>query len=87
MRYSIEVLPSAARQIARLAKDVRVRVARKIEALAADPRPHGVKQLHGEEQLYRVRVGDYRVIYQIKTDRLIVVIVRVGHRKDVYRRR
>ncbi len=85
MPYSIEILPSAAKQIAKLPKDVRRRVARRIDALAVNPRPHGVRQLHDVESLYRVRIGDYRIIYRIKDDRLIVVVVRVGHRRDVYR--
>ena len=87
MAYVVEFLPSAARSLASLPKDVQNRLARRIDALGETPRPPGVTVLQGGEGFLRLRVGDYRVIYQIKTDRLIVVIVRVGHRKDVYRRR
>jgi mRNA interferase RelE/StbE len=83
--YSVEVLPSAAREIAKLPKDVRARVARKIDALAQTPRPHGVKQLDTDEELYRVSVGDYRIVYQTRDEKHVVVGVRVRHRQDVYR--
>ena len=56
-----------------------------MDALAANPRPKGVKKLSGPDDLYRIRVGDYRIVYQIHDDRLIVLVVRIGHRKDVYR--
>ncbi|MDJ0899633.1 MAG: type II toxin-antitoxin system RelE/ParE family toxin [Xenococcus sp. MO_188.B8] len=57
----------------------------KIDALATEPRPEGVVKLKGEENLYRIRVGDYRVIYNVQDDRLLVLVVKVGHRGDVYR--
>mgnify|MGYP001580816136 FL=1 len=56
-----------------------------MDALAATPRPKGVKKLTGTDDLYRIRVGDYRIVYQIHDDRLIVLVVRIGHRRDVYR--
>ena len=56
-----------------------------MDALAANPRPRGVKKLTGLDDLYRIRVADYRIVYQIQDDRLIVLVVRIGHRKDVYR--
>lgn len=56
-----------------------------MDALAGDPRPKGVKKLFGLDDLYRIRVGEYRVVYQIQDNRLIVLVVRIGHRKDVYR--
>ena len=56
-----------------------------MDGLAKEPRPKGVKKLSGADDLYRIRVGDYRVVYQIRDDRLIVLVVRIGHRKDVYR--
>ena len=66
-------------------RSLQVRLGRRIDALAENPRPQGVKKLGGEGDLYRVRVGDYRIIYQIRERSLIVLIVRVGHRADVYR--
>jgi mRNA interferase RelE/StbE len=56
-----------------------------VEALADDPRPQGAVKISGDDNLWRVRVGDYRVVYEIHDDRLIVLVLRVAHRKDVYR--
>jgi len=56
-----------------------------MDLLGKEPRPKGVKKLTGAEDLYRIRVGDYRFVYQILDDRLIVLVVRIAHRKDVYR--
>jgi mRNA interferase RelE/StbE len=55
-----------------------------IASLANDPRPSGCKKLKGEDA-YRIRVGDYRVIYEIEDDKIIVIVVSVGHRKDIYK--
>ena len=87
MAYAIEVLPSAARQIAKLPADVRKRIARRIDSLAVNPRPAGVKILAADEQIHRLRVGDYRVLYQVKDDVLLIIVVKVGHRRDVDRHR
>jgi mRNA interferase RelE/StbE len=56
-----------------------------IDGLASEPRPHGVEKMSGEENAYRVRVGDYRIIYEIHDAFLIVVVIRGGHRREVYR--
>jgi mRNA interferase RelE/StbE len=56
-----------------------------MDGLGKEPRPKGVKKLAGAEDLYRIRVGDYRVVFQIQDDRLMVLVVRIGHRKDAYR--
>jgi mRNA interferase RelE/StbE len=61
------------------------RVNAAILALADDPYPPGSKKLQGEANLYRVRVGDYRVLYRIEDERLIVLVVNIGHRRDIYR--
>ena len=83
-RYSLTVRKSAAREIGRIPKpDVR-RIARKIRSLAAEPRPHGCEKLSGQER-YRVRQGDYRVVYSIDDAQRIVCIVKIGHRREVYR--
>lgn len=82
----MEFAPSAARTLRGLAPDVRRRLAPRIEALAEQPRPPGVEKLAGADDLYRVRVGDYRIVYAIKDEVLLVLVVRVGHRRDVYRR-
>ena len=56
----------------------------KIDALANHPRPHGVEKLKGESNFYRVRSGDYRIIYQIKDKVLLVLLIKIGHRREVY---
>ena len=86
MSYTVEFLPSAQRELAALPKDVQRRIANRIDSLREDPRPPGVKQLQGVERLYRLRVGDYRVIYSIEGRRLVIVVVKVGHRREVYRK-
>ena len=84
-RYRIEVKSSAAKEIEVLpGRDIKA-VLRKISSLADNPRPHDCQKLSGREQ-YRIRCGDYRILYYIEDDALIVCIVKAGHRKDVYRR-
>lgn len=87
MTYRVQIKASAVKEIAALPKREQRRVVSAIEALAGDPRPEGVRKLTGIEDAYRVRVGDYRIVYQISDEVLTVFVVRVGHRKDVYRRR
>ncbi len=84
--YTVEFTAAAVRDLAELPRDVLRRVDARIGALAREPRPAGIEKLVGSASLYRVRVGDYRIIYEI-TDRLLVVtITRVRHRREVYRR-
>jgi mRNA interferase RelE/StbE len=85
LSYSVEILPSAERELGRLPVKDRKRVDRHILALAAEPRPKGNKTLKGQKGLYRLRVGNYRVVYQVRDDVFTVLIVKVGHRRDVYR--
>ena len=84
-KYRILIKASAAKEIEdiRTQKD-RKRVVRRIQGLADDPRPRGVEKLSGQNR-YRVRQGNFRIIYSIEDDKLIVHIVKVGDRKDVYR--
>ena len=63
---------------------IRRRLARRIDRLAQDPRADAVK-LRGTEDVWRARVGDYRILYQVHDDRLLILVIRVGHRRDVYR--
>ena len=85
MRYSIEFTTSALREFRALDRAVQRRVGSKISGLAVDPFPPGTKKLQGEPDHFRMRVGDYRVIYRLDGKRVVIVIVRIGHRKDVYR--
>lgn len=86
MAYRIEFASNADKQFRALGKSTQLRLARRINLLANEPRPQGIKKLTGEEDLYRIRVGDYRIVYQIQDKKLLVLIVRVGHRSEVYRR-
>ena len=87
--YSIALSSAADRQLRRLPRDILARVRGAIDALAREPRPSGVVKLSGVSHegtpLYRVRVGDYRVVYAIQDEQLVVLIVAVGDRKEVYR--
>lgn len=86
MSYKIEFSRKAERQFKDLTNQIQKRLKPKIDALAQNPRPRGVKKLEGEDELYRVRVGDYRVIYQVRDDVLIVLVVSLGDRKEIYKR-
>lgn len=83
MRWVVSILPPAAKQLSRLDPPIRRRVGDAIAALADNPRPHGSKKLVGVDA-WRIRVGDWRVIYQIHDDRLAVLVMRVGHRREIY---
>jgi mRNA interferase RelE/StbE len=83
--YKIAILPSALRHLANLPRPDQKRVASKIDHLSTDPRPPGAKKLKSDHDLYRIRIGKYRVIYAVEDVRLTVLVVRVGHRREVYR--
>ena len=85
-RYAVYFKPSADRQLAKLPRDDQRRIVTAVEALADDPRPPGAVKITGDGNLWRIRVGDYRIVYEIHNDRLVVLVLRVAHRKDVYRR-
>ena len=81
--YRIEFTPTANRDFRGLPQDIQRRLRPKIDGLAENPRPRGVETLTGEENLYRIRVGDYRIVYQVRNEALLVVLVRIRHRRDV----
>jgi mRNA interferase RelE/StbE len=85
-RYRIEFSHRAAKAYHALPEDVRRRIEPKIDALAEHPRPHGARKIEGEETAYRVRVGDYRILYEVHDRPLLILIMNVGHRREVYRR-
>ena len=85
MAYRIEVKSQAVRALERIPNPHRRRIARAIDGLAHDPRPAGCVKLTGADDAYRVRVGDYRILYEIADRVLIVYVIRIAHRKDVYR--
>jgi mRNA interferase RelE/StbE len=82
--YTIQFKPSALRQLERLPLAIQQRIRPRVDALTFNPRPPGCKKLAGEEELYRIRVGDYRIIYEIHDRVLVVIVVKLGHRGGVY---
>jgi mRNA interferase RelE/StbE len=84
-RYQLEIAPSALKQLSSLPRKIQERIAAGIDALRFEPRPHGVKKLSGADDLYRIRVGNYRVVYTIRDERLIVIVLRIADRKNAYR--
>jgi mRNA interferase RelE/StbE len=84
MAYQLIFKPRARRDLEKLRGELAERIARAVDRLAMQPRPAGCKKLVGGENLWRIRVGDYRVVYEIKDDMLIVLVVRIGHRREVY---
>jgi len=83
--YRIEWRSSTRKDFRKIAPQIVSRIVRAVTALASNPRPDGCKKLSGSECAYRIRIGDYRVIYEVYDDVLIVEVVRIGHRKDIYR--
>ena len=86
MAHRIEVSPAAARQLKKIDRRVLPQIAEKIDLLADEPRPHGCEKLSGYDNLYRVRVGDYRIVYGVEDRLVLVVVLKVGNRADVYQR-
>lgn len=85
MANTIQFTPAAAKQLEKLDAPVRRRIGAAIDGLVDNARPQGAKKLQGSDDLWRIRIGDYRVIYQIHDRQLLVIIVTIGHRGDIYR--
>ena len=86
--YSVRLKASAAKEIEEIEpKKVRRQIVRRIERLSAEPRPPGCEKLAGYSDRYRIRQGHYRIVYTIEDDVLTVIVVKVGHRSAVYRRK
>ncbi len=86
MNYSVELLSAAKRQLAKLPEFARKQIAEVIDLLETDPRPHGYKKLKGKlKGLYRIDTGNYRIIYEVQDRELVILIIKVGDRKDVYK--
>jgi mRNA interferase RelE/StbE len=83
--YRVEIARRAVKAMAVVPRRDQQRIRAAIDLLADDPRPSACIALTGETGVYRVRVGDYRIVYEVQDDRLLVHVVRVGHRRDVYR--
>jgi len=84
-RYRVEFTPAAARDLKKLDRQTQKRLSSVIDGLSENPRPNGVKGLLGDSSILRIRSGACRILYRIEGRVLMIVIIRVGHRKDVYR--
>ena len=85
MAYKVELTSKALKSLKKIDKRTLIRIAKLIDSLQNDPRPNGVKKMQGFEDRYRVRDGNYRVIYQIHDGQLLVLVIDIGQRKDIYR--
>lgn len=83
--YRIEFTRSAEKDLRKIDRSRVAAILHKVEQLQLDPRPNGSKKLAGADRTYRIRIGDYRVVYEIEDDVLVVLVIRIAHRKDVYR--
>ena len=83
--YRIEFTNSAAKEFRGLSAEIKRRMAPVIDGLVSEPRPVGVRKLAGHERLYRVRVGQYRIIYELDDEQTLIRITRIRHRRDAYR--
>ncbi|MDO9590907.1 MAG: type II toxin-antitoxin system RelE/ParE family toxin [Microcella sp.] len=86
MTYRVEFTSAAARQVKKLPRPVRDKVLSAVARLSDDPRPHGATKLVGEQTAWRLRMGDYRVIYDVVDEVLTVTVVRAAHRREAYDR-
>ena len=84
--YEICIKPSAAKELKKIPKKVLQKIVVKIKGLAFDPRPPGCEKLSSEER-FRIRQGDYRIVYTIEDEKLIVIVVKIGHRRNVYKKK
>jgi mRNA interferase RelE/StbE len=84
-RYRIEISQSAEKQLKKLGRDDQRRVTKAMLTLADDPYPKGSRKLTGYEDVFRIRVGQYRILYSVSGRKLTIIILKVGQRKDVYR--
>jgi mRNA interferase RelE/StbE len=85
MSYEVRIAPAARRDIKKLAASLQVQIYRKLLDLELNPRPQDCKKLKAPRDIYRIRLGEYRILYEIQNRELIVLVVRVGHRREVYR--
>jgi mRNA interferase RelE/StbE len=85
MKYRIEFSPTAESQFKKLPKEVQARFKHRIDSLTENPFPRGVEKLSAEENLYPLRIVDYRIIYQVQGRALVILILKLGHRKNLYR--
>ena len=86
MKYTVEFDKEAKKQLLKLDKKNRRQIENKVDKLAEDPTPAGCKKLDDKHKIYRIRSGNYRIVYQVKNKKLIVLILQIGHRRDIYQK-
>jgi mRNA interferase RelE/StbE len=84
--YKVQWKKSAQKELRKLNKDAILKILEVVDRLADDPHPEGSGKLRGSQHTYRIRMGDYRILYSVKSEVLTIEIIRVGHRKEIYRR-
>lgn len=84
--YKIEITATAEKSLKKLPKKDLEKVVEAIQVLAISPFPSGCRKLKGEEDVYRVRQGNYRIIYEVIDSKLVVLVLKIGHRKDMYKK-
>ena len=82
--YNVLIKPSAVKELERIPKKQLQKIAEKIQALALDPRPSGCEKV-AERNTYRIRQSSYRIVYTIEDDHLVMLVIKIGHRRDIYR--
>jgi len=86
--YAVDMAPRCLGQLEKIPKDIRELILDRIEDLGFEPKPHGVEPLHGSDKgLFRICQGDYRVVYSIQEQKLLILVVRIAHRKEVYKKK
>ncbi len=83
--FRIEVSATAEKQIRRLRREDQVRVLRAIQLLAAEPTPPGSRKIRGYDDVFRIRVGTYRILYRVERRRILIIILKIGQRREIYR--
>ncbi len=84
MTYQVILSPAAQRQTKKLEPKIQKQIIRCLRLLITNPRPSGIKKLSGRKEVYRIRTGNYRILYQIQDNKLLVLVLEIGHRREVY---
>ena len=85
VNYKIEISSTAEKALKKIAKKDLIKIVEAIQVLSINPYPEGCRKLAGEEGSYRIRQGDYRIIYEVEGKKLLILVLKIGHRKDIYK--
>jgi mRNA interferase RelE/StbE len=84
MKYQVETAPCAEKALCKIEAKFAIKIRERIRSLGEEPRHRGAIKLSGEKNVYRIRVGDYRILYEIHDSRVLILVVNIGHRRDIY---